>query len=183
MVIFVPGTVKVAALTPVPPAVVTATVPDEAPTGTGIDNCVADRTVHPELTLNVPKRSDVAPARSVPVMVTTVPTPPDVGLKPWIRGALAVLDTEKVGLEADPFGVVTTIGPLLAPAGTDATTEVLERTVNSAAVPPKVTFVACARPVPTIVTDVPTPPDVGAMLVTATGGVVMTNVTVFDPAA
>ena len=61
-----------------------------------------------------------------------------------------------------PFGVVTAIGPEVAPAGTVAVTDESLLTVNGvAAVPLKVTDVAPVKPEPPIVTDVPTGPLVG----------------------
>jgi hypothetical protein len=64
-------------------------------------------------------------------------------------------------LVAVPLGVVTAIGPDVAPAGTVAVTCVAEFTENVAAVPLKVTAVAPVNPVPVIVTDVPAAPLVG----------------------
>ena len=60
-----------------------------------------------------------------------------------------------------PPGVVTVIGPLVAPLGTVAVTCVSETTVNVAAVPLNVTAVAPVRPEPPIVTLVPACPLVG----------------------
>ena len=62
---------------------------------------------------------------------------------------------------AFPPLVVTTIVPVFAPVGTVAVTCVSEFGVNAAATPPNVTFVAWSRPVPVIVTEVPTGPLVG----------------------
>jgi len=64
--------------------------------------------------------------------------------------------------------VVTAIGPVMAPVGTLAVIFVAEFTVNVVALtPPNVTFDAPVKPVPTIVTGVPTEPDVGLKEVTA----------------
>ncbi len=64
-----------------------------------------------------------------------------------------------VALDAVPPGVVITIFPVFAPVGTVAVTCVSEFTVKLvAATPPKVTFVACVRLTPVIVTTVPTGP-------------------------
>ena len=63
-----------------------------------------------------------------------------------------------------PFGVVTAIGPVVAPEGTVAVIcEPL--TLKAAFVPLKLTAVAPAKFVPLIVTDVPTPPEEGEKLV------------------
>ena len=62
-------------------------------------------------------------------------------------------------LVADPPAVVTVIFPVLAPLGTVAVTLLSELTMNVVAfTPPKVTFVVCVRPVPLMVTTVPTLP-------------------------
>ena len=61
-------------------------------------------------------------------------------------------------LVADPPAVVTVIFPVLAPLGTVAVTLLSEMTVNVAAFTPKTTFVVCVRPVPLMVTMVPTLP-------------------------
>jgi len=61
-------------------------------------------------------------------------------------------------LVADPPAVVTVIFPVLAPLGTVAVTLLSAMTVNVAAFTPKVTFVVCVRPVPLMVTMVPTLP-------------------------
>ena len=61
-------------------------------------------------------------------------------------------------LVSDPPAVVTVIFPVLAPLGTVAVTLLSELTVNVAAFTPRVTFVVCVRPVPLMVTMVPTLP-------------------------
>jgi len=58
--------------------------------------------------------------------------------------------------------VVTAIFPVFAPVGTSAVTSVSEITVKVADFPSNVTFVACCRPVPVMVTEVPTGPLGGA---------------------
>jgi hypothetical protein len=81
-------------------------------------------------------------------------------------------------LVAVPACAVTEIGPLVAPAGTVAVIEVLLVTVRVAAsVPLNFTIAAAPKPVPVIVTDVPTGPLAGEKLVTlVTVGVVETTV-------
>lgn len=66
-------TVKVPVLVPVPPAVDTAIFPVTAPAGNGIVNLVAEITVQPLFTANVPNFTEVAPARLVPLIVTAAP--------------------------------------------------------------------------------------------------------------
>ena len=75
---------------------------------------------------------------------------------------------------AVPPGVVTAMGPVVAPAGTVALTWVDESTVKAASVPLNVTPVAPFRFVPVRVTEVPTWPDVGVKLVWVGGGVRVT---------
>jgi hypothetical protein len=60
-----------------------------------------------------------------------------------------------------PAGVVTAIGPVVAPAGTVAVIWVSEFTVNVADVPLNFTAVAPVKPEPVMVTDVPDEPEVG----------------------
>jgi len=57
---------------------------------------------------------------------------------------------------AVPYGVVTEIGPVVAPRGTVALITKLLNTVNVAGVPLKVTEVAPEKYLPTSVTIVPT---------------------------
>ena len=64
-------------------------------------------------------------------------------------------------LTSVPPGVTTWIVPLVAPAGTVVVINVGRTTVNTAAVPLKVTLVAPARFVPRILTAAPTLPEVG----------------------
>jgi hypothetical protein len=70
-----------------------------------------------------------------------------------------------VALVALPPLVVTAILPVATPAGTSAVTSVSEITVKVADLLSNVTFVVCFRPVPLMVTDVPTGPLVGLKLV------------------
>ena len=107
----------------------------------------------------------VAPAKPKPLIVTAVPTGPLGGL----TFVIEVVDGGTVkppGLRADPAAVVTTIAPVVAPAGTVATSQVSQRTENVAGTPLNVTDVAPARYVPWIATLVPTAPDPGERLVT-----------------
>src|ERR1700746_2933849 len=101
----------------------------------------------------------------VPVIVTAVPTGPEVGDRLVILG---VDDTGKLTpLLATPPTVTTTF-PVVAPVGTDVAMLVALQLVTVAAVPLKVTvLVPCEAPkvVPVIVTAVPTGPEVGDRLV------------------
>ncbi len=75
--------------------------------------------------------------------------------------ACVVLTVKLLVLVTEPAGVVTLIGPVVAPAGTVAVILVDLTTLNVAAVPLKVTPVAPVKLVPVIVTVVPTGPKVG----------------------
>ena len=78
---------KADALTAVPPRVVTVIWPVE-PVPTMAVIRVTESTV--KLRAFVPPNmTAVAPAKSVPVMVTCVPGGPDVGVKPVMTGAMA----------------------------------------------------------------------------------------------
>jgi hypothetical protein len=105
----------------------------------------------------------VAPVKFVPVMTTLVPTGPLVGLKfVMVGGGMTV---KLVALVAVPPGVVTAIGPVVAPAGTVAVICVERSTLKVAALTPlKVTEVAPVKFVPVITTLSPVPPLVGEKL-------------------
>jgi len=78
-------TVKSPALVPVPDGVVTVILPLVAPAGTAVLICVGEITVK---VAAVPlKRTLVEPVKFVPVIVTLVPTVPEVGVKDVIVGA------------------------------------------------------------------------------------------------
>ncbi len=65
--------------------------------------------------------TEVAPVRLVPVITTLVPTGPLVGEKLVIVGP-ATVTVKLLALVAVPPGVVTAIGPVVAPEGTVAVT-------------------------------------------------------------
>ncbi len=169
-------TVKLTPLLARPPTV-TTTFPVAAPKGTGATifvaaQLVAVAAVPLKVTVLVPC---VAP-KLVPVIVTDVPTGPEVGDKLVIAGA--VVTVKLTPLLARPPTVTTTL-PVAAPEGTAATTLLLLQLVALAAVPLKVTvLVPCVAPklVPVIVTDVPTGPEVGDKLVIV-GAVVTVKLT------
>jgi hypothetical protein len=113
--------------------------------------------------------TEVAPARFVPVMVTEVPTRPELGRNPETVGAHG---TEKsLELVAVPPGVVTLIVPVAAPEGTVARIWVEDSTVKAAFTPLNCTDVAPVKSVPTMVTEVPAPPQVGVNAVMVGAGV------------
>jgi hypothetical protein len=107
----------------------------------------------------------VAPVKFVPLIVTTVPAAPLVGVKLVIAGVAVKL----LVLVPVPSEVVTLTGPDVAEAGTVAEIAVSDVTVNAAAVPLKVTDVAPVKWAPLIVTTVPPVPLAGVKLVIAGG--------------
>ena len=157
----VASTVKLMPLLATPFAV-TTTFPVVAPTGTAA-------TIEPAVQLvimptGVPLKVRVpglAP-KFEPVMVTELPIGPAVGVSPVIPGVASTVNGEP--LLGTPLTVTTTF-PVVAPAGTAATTEVAVQVVNTlAATPLKATvLVPLADPkfVPVIVTELPTGPEVG----------------------
>src|SRR5438034_1248624 len=107
---------------------------------------------------------------SVTVPVEELPPVTLVGLRLSDEsvGALAVT-VKLLELVAVPPGVVTLMGPVVAPLGTVAEIEVEEVTEKLALVPLKVTAVAPVKFVPLIVTVNPTCPLVGVKLVIVGG--------------
>ena len=94
----------------------------------------------------------LAPSKLVPLIWTLVPTGPLAGPKSVMVGVTRKLPV----LLAEPLGVVTPIGPLVAPVGTVAWMAVAEVTEKLAFVPLKVTELAPSKPVPLIWMLVPT---------------------------
>jgi hypothetical protein len=133
-----------------------AIFPVTAPLGTVAITCVSEFTVK-VVTFTPPKVTLVVPMRLTPVMVTTVPGEPLVGLKLVTCGATRNF----LLLASAPFDVVTVTKPVVAPLGTVVLICVPETTVNVAAVPLKLTAVAPVRLVPRILTLDPTLPEVG----------------------
>ena len=101
----------------------------------------------------------VASVRLVPLMVTLLPTEPLAGAKLVIVGGLIMV--KLLPLVAVPAGVVTLMGPVVAPAGTVAWIAVAEFTVNVAPIPLNRTAVAPVKLLPLIVTLNPTGPLAG----------------------
>ena len=150
-------TVKLAALVAVPSSVVTMMEPVVAPAGTVVV------TVPELLTVNVAgcplNETAVAPVKFVPVIVTTVPPTPLGGVKEMMAG----ITVKRVVVTTGPLpGVVTAMGPVVAPAGTVVVIVPEGSTVNVAATPLNETAVAPVKVVPVIVTTVPVGPKVGA---------------------
>jgi len=154
-------TVNVTPLLATPPTV-TTTLPVVAPLGTGTTMTVALQFVGvPAVPLNVTVLDPCVPPKFVPVIVTDVPTGPDVTFRLPMLGAGDVT-VNVTPLLATPPTVTTTL-PVVAPLGTGTTMTVALQFVGVPAVPLNVTVLdPCVPPkfVPVIVTDVPTGPDV-----------------------
>ena len=149
------ATVKLVALVAVPPGVVTLIGPVRGVAGTVAVICV------PLLTMNV---------AASPLNLTAV-APGEGGAGDRDAGAAAPLAGENeltvgatvkvAALVRVPAGVVTLIGPVVAPAGTVAVILIAEFTVNTAEAPLKVTAVAPVKFAPLTVTLAPTAPLAG----------------------
>ena len=101
-----------------------------------------------------PKSIAVAPAKLVPLIRTSVPGAPPDGVKLVILGM-----TEKSVAEVViPWGVMILIFPVVAPSGTVALIVVAETIVNRVATLLNFTSVAPWKPLPVIVTWLPTGP-------------------------
>jgi hypothetical protein len=150
---------------PVIPDAVTVTSPLVAPDGTGTIICVGLQFVGvAAVVLNITVLVPWVAPKSVPVIVTDVPTRPAVGDKLEIFGVPGV--AKDTPLLAVP-DTVTITGPFVAPDGTGATMLAALQLVGVAAVPLNVTvLVPCVDPkfVPVIVTEVPAGPAVGDKL-------------------
>jgi len=146
------------------PGPLTTTLPVEAPDGTGTMMLVALQlaglaSVPLNVTWLVP---GVAP-NVLPVIVTKVPTVPVDGFKDVMLGW--TIKIPPVLAAAPP--TVTATNPVVAPGGTGATMLVVLQLVGVVGVPLKVTvLVPCVdpNPLPVMVTDVPTGPEVGPKL-------------------
>ena len=150
------------------PPTLTTTFPVLAPAGTRatidveLQLVIEVAAVPLKVTVLVPC---VAP-KLEPLIVTELPTGPEVGERVVIEGV-------EITVKGDPLlatpPTVTTTFPVLAPAGTRATIDVaLQLVIDVAVVPLKVTvLVPCVAPKlePLIVTEAPTGPEVGERLV------------------
>lgn len=146
-------------LVAVPPAVVTDTGPDEAPSGTLTTTYVA-LLLYPFPRALVPlKATPVTPPRLVPLIVTLVPTVPDDGETDVMTGGAIV---KFAVLVAVPPGVVTEIGPAEVSNQTVAVISVPETTEKYGVLTPlNLTAVVPRKPRPLIVTRLKVPAAVG----------------------
>jgi len=123
-----------------------------------------------ELPLNVTAPVPWLAPKFAPVMVTEVPTGPEVGLKLVMLGGGVTVKTTP--LLATPATVTTTF-PVVAPLGTTTEMVVPVKPKIVAVVPLNVTVLFPGGPkfVPVIKTEEPTGPDVGLRLVMLGGGI------------
>src|SRR5205823_5973017 len=127
------------------PATVATTFPVIAPLGTKATMLVAFQLVGvAAIPLNVTVLVPCDAPKFAPVIVTEVPRGPKVGLRLVILGGTITVNA--TGLLGTP-PTVTTILPVVAPAGTGTTMLVAPQLVGVAAVPLKVTvLVPCDAP-------------------------------------
>ncbi len=148
------------------PFTVTTTFPAVAPVGTVTTMVVMLQLVGvPTAPLNVTVLVPCVAPKLFPVIVTEVPTVPELGLKLAILGGTTTVNA--TSLLAIPPTVTITF-PVVAPLGTGTTMLVALQLVGVPAVPLNVTvLVPWLEPklVPEIVMDVPTAPEVGDKLV------------------
>lgn len=141
--------------------VVTDKVP-ELPVPTIAVILVEDPTVK-ELAEVPPKLTLVVPVKLVPVIVTTVPLFPLVGVKELMIGGLPKVNPSLLPV---PFTVATATFPVV-PVPTTAVIPLAESTTKDfAAVPPKLTEVVPVKLDPLMVTIVPLVPPIGVKDVT-----------------
>lgn len=159
-------TVKVTPLLATPPTV-TTTFPLVAPAGTGTAMLFALQLLGAAaVPLKVTLLAPIEAPKLLPVIVTTVPIVPEVGLRLLIAGVACVATVKATPLLTTPPTVTTTF-PLVAPAGTSATMLVAVQLAGMAAVPLNVSVLPpCLPPklAPLIVTKVPVTPEVGLRL-------------------
>ena len=167
-VILGPGelTVKLIPLLAIPPTV-TTTFPVVAPAGTGTTILVALQLVGVAgIPLNLIVLVPCVAPKFAPVIVTEVPSTPEVGFRLVMLGA-GTLTVKLIPLLATPPAVTTTF-PVVAPVGTVTTTPVAFQLVGVAAIPLNVTVLVpwvAPKFAPVIVTIAPTDPEVGFKLV------------------
>lgn len=160
---------KVTPLLPTPPTL-TTTFPVVAPVGTGTTILVELQVVGvAAVPLNVTELLLWVDPKFAPVIVTEVPTGPEVGLKLVMLAAGTTVNPTPLLAWA---AVVTSTLPVVAPFGTVTPMLVELQLVGVAMTPLKLTvLVPCVAPkfVPVIVTPAPTAPEV-LLRVLMTGG-------------
>jgi len=138
-----------------------------APLGTGATIEVAFQLVGVAVVpLNVTVLVPWVEPKFVPVIVTDVPTGPDVGDKLVMLETDPPVTVKVTPLLRIPLKVLTTMFPVVAPAGTVTVKVLLQLLVTVPGVPLKNTVPAVLRKfVPVTVTDIPTGPEAGETLV------------------
>ena len=161
-------TLKLLVLRVAPYGVATEIGPLPAPVGTDAVIWVSDTTA--KVAATPPNATEVAPVNAEPVIVTLVPTGPDVGENDVTAGApgVVLVVPKSVALTAVPYGVMTSMVPPLD--GAVMLTCLLDPTAKGTATPPTVTFVAPMKLSPETVTVVPDVPVVGVKDVIDGGG-------------
>jgi hypothetical protein len=156
------GTKKYELVTKVPVGIFNEICPDVAAVGTLVEMLVAvAELTRVERRFNLVLSFAAVGSKFAPLMVMTVPAVPIDGVKPVITGAVEAVTVKLVVLVAEPFGAVTVIGPLVAPEGTATAICVGEADDIVALVPLNLTvswLAVLLKPVPLIVTIVPTAP-------------------------
>jgi hypothetical protein len=135
------GMKRSVALVPLPAGVATFRRPDAVPPGTWIpivvEVAVSTRT---PVTFAVTRFDVRVDSKLVPVIETVVPATATPGVKLVMVGTPPLLTTvNDMALVAEPKGVVTPIGPVVAPAGTVTMRRFDEAEVTVAATPLNVT--------------------------------------------
>ena len=115
------------------------------------------------MAITEPKVTLVAPVKLVPVKVTVVPIVPLVGLKPVMVGGLRMVKFVKLVALKEPL--LTEIGPVVAPTGTDTVIVFASITLKVALTPLNLTVVIPVKLLPEMVTKEPTAPEVGVKLI------------------
>ena len=142
------------------PDTVTTTFPVIAPLGTGTEIETAFQLLGVAVVpLNVTVLVPCVDPKFVPVIVTEVPTTPELGDRLVILGVSKTVNN--VPVLGTPLTVTTTL-PVIAPFGTGTAMLLALQLVGVAVVPLNVTVLdPCVDPkfVPVIVTDVPTVPE------------------------
>jgi len=123
-------TVNGLALVPVPLLVVTVINPEVAPAGTLVVICPSLSTVYGEAVVPL-NFTALAPVKPLPLIATVAPVKPAVGVKPVTAGPPTTVKfgVPRLTVLAAPPAVITVIGPVVAPAGTVATSDVLLQVV------------------------------------------------------
>jgi hypothetical protein len=165
------------------PFTVTTTFPVVAPDGTVTTICVSFHVVTGTLALlSVTVLVPCVAPKLVPIIVTDVPTAPEVGERLMMVGAATSESTLKLTLLLATPDTVTTTGPVVAPFGTVTVMLVVLQLVTEAIVPLNVIVLEpwmAPKPLPEIVRDDPTGPELGDK--PAITGAGATTTTVVEP--